>query len=366
MNFLFAIGHYFRLGKKSVGKIIRKMFACCCVNHALPHNFCALFAFLRKLRCVKANLLFFLVLTIFSLKAYALTFALPNTDDTVVGRTRIINTIDNMDITDYGVKYQIGYLEFKESNRNFNIDNLHEGEQLVVPNKYILPDAPHEGTVINLPELRVYYYPKDKNEVLTFPVGIGREGADTPVVETTIIAKYVKPNWIPPKVARDIALKEGIVLPKMIPPGPDNPLGEYAMRFSFLDKKTISPTYLMHGTNDPSGVGKRSSAGCIRMYPNDMKELFQLIKIGDKVTIINKFAKAGWKGDKLYLEVHSPIDKKDKLVSYNDIIYEVSKILIKQTRVKLAQINWNKVITVAKKQNGIPEVVGCAYHKPEA
>jgi L,D-transpeptidase ErfK/SrfK len=138
--------------------------------------------------------------------------------------------------------------------------------------------------------------------VQIFPVAIGRQGWETPVTETSLVAKQRDPAWYPPESIRREHAAEGDPLPRVVPPGPDNPLGRHALRLGI-------PGYLIHGTNKAFGVGMRVSHGCIRMLPEDVEALFEHIPVGTRVRIINQPVKVGWQGGLLYLEVHPPLEE---------------------------------------------------------
>jgi L,D-transpeptidase ErfK/SrfK len=181
-----------------------------------------------------------------------------------------------------------------------------EGTQVVVPSHYILPRAPRQGLVLNLPEMRMYYFPPKKPgqpaQVQTYPIGIGRMDWATPLGVAKITGKVKDPTWTPPESIRREHAAKGDPLPAVVPAGPDNPLGRYAMRLSI-------PGYLIHSTNKPLGVGMRVSHGCIRMLPDDIERLFPQLPVGTPVNIVNQPVKAGWHGGKLYIEVHPPLEE---------------------------------------------------------
>lgn len=181
-----------------------------------------------------------------------------------------------------------------------------EGTEVFIPSRYIFPRAPRTGLVLNLPEMRLYYYPQPEDgepaQVQTYPVSIGRMDWATPLGATRIVRKQKDPAWYPPESIRKEHAEKGDPLPRVVPAGPDNPLGQYALRLGI-------PGYLIHGTNKALGVGMRVSHGCIRMLPEDIEVLFPQLPKGTKVEIINQPVKAGWYGGKLYLEVHPPLDE---------------------------------------------------------
>jgi L,D-transpeptidase ErfK/SrfK len=285
-------------------------------------------------------------------QANAVVFPLPHKNNDVVGKLQTITVPKDVNITDLGEKYSVGYLEFLESNPLVDIQNLWSGERLVLPTKYILPPAPRRGIVINLAELRMYYYPKKSDAVYIFPIGIGRSHTPTPLMKSKIIAKHKDPTWIPTEDTHEEARELGIMLPERILPGPQNPLGKYSIRLSHY-------TYLIHGTNRPEGVGMKSSGGCIRMYPDDVEQLFHLVHVGTPVDIIDQPFKIGWKNNVLYLESHVPVELKRKKAK--DQLEPLIDVLKDKIYMQHAKIDWQRAIKVAEQQTGIPEPIGRRY-----
>lgn len=173
---------------------------------------------------------------------------------------------------------------------------------LTLPTAFLLPEAPRTGIVINLGELRLFYFPPKDGPVQSFAIGVGREGFNTPIGETRIVRKQEQPTWYP----TESTLRDKPWVGKVVPPGPDNPLGLHALYLGW-------PTYLIHGTNKPYGVGRRVSRGCIRMYPEGVERLFGEAKAGTKVTMVNQPVKLGWHEGELYLEVQPDLDQLDEL-----------------------------------------------------
>ncbi|MBS0357901.1 MAG: L,D-transpeptidase family protein, partial [Proteobacteria bacterium] len=218
----------------------------------------------------------------------------------------------------------------------------------------ILPPAPRQGVVINLPELRLYYYPPGTNTVVTAPVGIGREGWATPLGVTRVVAKEKDPYWYPTESVRADAERLGHPIPKMFPPGPDNPLGNYVMRLAWN-------TYLIHGTNNPAGVGLRSSAGCIRMYPEDIESIYKRVPVGTQVRVINEPLKMAWENEKLYVEVHPLLSDEPTPASMDtpSLVNKVSDI----ARAKNALIQWSAAKSALAQPTGIPTVIASKANK---
>ncbi len=193
--------------------------------------------------------------------------------------------------------FGVGYTELVAANPGVDPWLPGDGTRLTVPQAHILPSAPREGLVINLAEQRLYYYGEDGTP-RTFPIGIGREGLETPTGETRIVRRKEGPNWYPTAAAR----RDDPTLPAVVEAGPDNPLGSHAL---YLDW----PQYLIHGTNEPYGIGRRISRGCIRLYPEDIVALYEMVPDETTVRVVDEPVKIGWSGGELYLEVHPTLDQ---------------------------------------------------------
>ena len=182
-------------------------------------------------------------------------------DSDMVGEIQVIRTVDSDTFVDLARQYDVGYEDLIRANPGVDPWLPGEGTELVIPSRYVLPDAPRRGIVLNVPELRLYYFPdEDGMRVITHPISIGREGWSTPYGRTTVVRKKHLPSWTPPESVREEHAALGDFLPTVVPPGPDNPLGEHALYLGI-------PGYLIHGTNEPRGLGMRVSHGCIRMFP---------------------------------------------------------------------------------------------------
>lgn len=238
---------------------------------------------------------------------YGLTFDLNSNSDDVVGSVQMITFEHGDTLQVIARKFDIAITELMGANKHINPKNIKVGTKIIIPTQFVLPPGPKEGIVLNLAEFRLYYFSKDQKTVTTMPVGIGRLGWKTPLGETKIVRKREKPTWVPPPSIRKHYANKGEDLPESIPPGPKNPLGEYAMNLSWSN-------YLIHGTNAPNSIGLRSSSGCIRMYPEDIKTLFNLVTVGTVVRVVHEPFKLGKQGNDLYLEAHEPFKEK----YYND------------------------------------------------
>ena len=222
----------------------------------------------------------------------------PETDD-VVGELQVTKVQGEDTFSDIARRFNLGYEEIVRANPGVDPWLPGVGREIVLPTQFVLPNAPREGLVINLAQLRVFYYPKHKEgepqTVVTHPIGIGKVGWSTPEGTTKVVGKTKNPTWFPPASVRKEHREAGDPLPARVPPGPDNPLGAYKMTLGW-------PSYLIHGTNKPYGVGMRSSHGCIRFYPEDIARLFDKIPVGTKVTVVNQPFVFGWHDDAMYVQ----------------------------------------------------------------
>nr|WP_303842559.1 L,D-transpeptidase family protein [Aeromonas sobria] len=236
-------------------------------------------------------------------------YPLPPPESRLVGELEdyIIQQDEHLELV--GKHTQIGFLALLEANPGVDPYLPKPGTRLTLPTQMLLPDVPREGIVINLPELRLYYFPKGKPEVIVLPIGIGDIGRETPEMTTTVIEKNPDPTWVPgPMVRKSWLEQKGITLPAVVPPGPENPLGKFAMRLGYGKRD-----YLIHGTNKDFGVGLRVSAGCIRLRPDDIEALFKMVPIGTPVRVINQPVKVAIEPDgRRWLEVHSPLSRTEE------------------------------------------------------
>jgi L,D-transpeptidase ErfK/SrfK len=309
---------------------------------------------LRLARTLSICVALLLIAVLGQASVLATTFPLPTAGNDIVGRLQTAQVEQGDTFSTIARRYDVGYYELVESNPDINPDTLVPGTVLVIPTRHILPKVPYEGIVINLAEMRLYYFLKDSHQVVTVPVGIGRRDWDTPLGVLTIVEKMAKPTWHVPDSIREARALEGVDLPHSVAPGPENPLGNYAMRLSMR-------TYLIHGTNDPSGVGRRSSSGCIRLYPEDIEYIFNRVSPGTPVRIINQPYKLGWRKNKLYIEAHQPLAEHaspDDLTLALNTIKEIAQL-------HPIHVDWNKVTELAEERSGIPEIVGVSIDTAE-
>jgi len=268
----------------------------------------------------------------------------------VVGTTQVITARYEDTFVKLARQYNLGFEEMKQANPDVDPWLPGEGTQIVLPTQFVLPSAPRQGVVINLPELRLYYYPEnDPGRVITHPVSIGRMEWQTPLGRAQIVAKAEKPAWYPPESIRAEHAADGRPLPRVVPPGPDNPLGDYAMRLSI-------PGYLIHGTNKPSGLGMRVTHGCIRMFPEDIEGLFGIVPIGTPVHIVNQPFKLAWSANGYYLEAHPPLEEEN--VDGAWAMTQLTRAFVAATEEgQGSSFDWGLAELAVEKLRGVPEFV---------
>ncbi|HEY8095227.1 MAG TPA: L,D-transpeptidase family protein [Methylobacter sp.] len=272
-------------------------------------------------------------------------FELPDGDN-MVGTIAAIETRENDVLPDIARHFGLGYNDISIANSAVSPWAPKPGSRVLLPVQFILPDSPHKGIALNLANMRLFYYPKKQpDKVYTYPVGIGRQGWNTPMGLTSIVAKDANPSWyVPESIHREHAEK-GDTLPKVVTSGPDNPLGLYAMRLGF-------PSYLIHGTNKPYGIGMQISHGCVQMYPEDIEVLFKKATVGMPVRIIHQPYLTAWHQDMLYLEAHEPLPKwaKEKAKLKKQVVKQLHDISAK----KNVDVDWDKVERILQRSDGIP------------
>lgn len=350
------------------------------------------------------------LMSLFGRGVMADSFSMPGQGDDLIGEIRHVKAHDEDTLIDIARRNSVGQDEMMMANPTVDRWLPKEGTDVVLPRRYILPDAPRAGIVVNVPEMRLYYYPvkasastpkkaatpvdsstggkaaakpaaapvaaqsfesSRSGEVITYPVSMGRMDWRTPIGKTTVINKQKDPSWTPPaSIKREHAAK-GDPLPDVVPPGPDNPLGKYAMRLGVAG-------YLIHGTDaaKADGIGMRVTHGCMRLYNEDIAKLFPLVPVGAPVHLVNQPVKLGWEGNKLYMEVSQPLDEdvgisphdpddnisKEQLAredaQRSSFLMRLANSEIQKQKDKGASVNMEKVRRAIDKPTGIPVVIG--------
>ncbi len=245
-------------------------------------------------------------------------------------------------------KYGLGFVEMRAANPKLDPWIPGEGSRVVLPTQSLLPDAPREGIVINLPEMKLYLFEKPGQAPIVYSISPGREGLNTPVGQTTINAKKAGPTWTP--TAR--MLKEDPTLKPFYPPGPDNPLGTHALYLGW-------PEMRIHGTNKPYAIGRRASSGCIRMYPESIKDIYNRVPVGTKVTSVDQPVKVGWIGNKMYVEVSPTQEQSLRVEEMGEFkSYEITAVDMKRITSKAGpfadRIDWEAVRKAVREHRGYP------------
>lgn len=300
----------------------------------------------------------FILLLSLAAEAHARTFII---DGDIVGELELATSQTADTLSDIARAYDQGYLEMRWANPKVDPWLPGDETEILIPSLYILPDAPQQGIVVNVPEMRMYYFPPSKGKeprvVNTHPISIGRQQWTTPHGVTKIVDKIKNPVWYPPESIREEHAAEGAPLPKVVPAGPDNPLGAYKMRLGL-------PGYLIHGTNRPYGIGMRVTHGCMRMYPKDVEMIFHSVSVGTLVYIVNQPYKVGLAYDKIYLEVHPHLaEDADR---FRDQFSHVVELIVAKTTGRDADLNWSALQNAIIEKSGIPTVVGVLRQPPES
>ncbi len=313
-----------------------------------------------------------LLLVTLSLRAEV--YELPPDGFDVIGALSTVTARYEDTLVDIARRHGLGYQDIVRANPDVNVWLPGEGTEIILPTRFVLPPGPRRGLVLNLAEYRMYYFPEPEEGkpawVYTYPMSIGRMDWETPLGRTKITAMAKNPAWYPPKSVREEHAADGDPLPRVVPPGPKNPLGSRAMRLGI-------PGYLIHGTNKPAGVGMRVSHGCVRMFPEDIEFLFRHVRVNTPVRIINVPVKIGWDGESLVAEVHplleSPppaveeshldaldadLESQARIAPGKDPLTQVTEQFIVATAERAGQLDWDRVEMLVARSDGIPETVG--------
>ena len=281
--------------------------------------------------------------------AQAAVYPLPPPDNDVIGQVKVIYATQDDTLLDIARRHGLGYDEMVHANPGLDRWAPGEGTPVVLPTRYILPDTPHEGIVLNIAELRLYYYPKagadGERVVYTYPVSIGRMDWKTPMGITRVTGKETDPAWRPPVSIKAEHAAEGDILPDVVPGGPDNPLGRHALRLAL-------PSYLIHGTNRPNGIGMRVTHGCVRMFPEDIEGLFGMVPVGTPVRLIDQPVKVGRINGHWLVEAHEPLEEDN--IPIKVTLEQASRAVIAKTGPDMSGIDQAALEAAIEQVSGIP------------
>jgi L,D-transpeptidase ErfK/SrfK len=281
-------------------------------------------------------------------------FTIEATTD-IVGVVQKTRATKDDTLTDIARRFNVGYEEIVRANPDVDPWLPGENKEIIIPSQFILPNAPREGIVINAAAMRLFYYPKvkkgDPQVVHTYPIGIGKVGWKTPEGETRIIRRQKDPVWRPTaSIIREHLKERGEKLEAVVKAGPDNPLGRHAFYLGW-------PTYMIHGTNKPAGVGLRSSHGCIRLYPEDIAQLFELAPIGTPVRVVNQPYVFGWHDGALHIQAFDVLedDKRDWKKAQAKLLNKaMAERIKKELEARKEKIDWAAVAKLSEEPRGIP------------
>jgi L,D-transpeptidase ErfK/SrfK len=284
---------------------------------------------------------------------------------TVVGELEVATATEEETLPDVARRFNLGYEEIIRANPQINPWRVKRGQEILLPTRFVLPDTPHEGVVIDVATMRLFYYPahrdSEPSRVITYPIGIGKLGWKTPEGITKVTAKVKDPVWTPPASVRQEHLDDDDPLPARVPAGPDNPLGAYLFRLGW-------PSYLIHGTNKPYGIGMRASHGCVRLYPEDIQALFTQIPIGTPVRVVNQPYRIGFDGDRIEMMAVTPLedDKRSwksgprQLLSMANRNPALKRLVNEQDK-----IDWAFASQLATDHRGIAQAVNLSLPHPQ-
>lgn len=277
--------------------------------------------------------------------AQALEFTLPPAGDDLVGRLNVVEADKGDTLPQIGSRYDIGYSEMVAANSALPANvPLKAGTEVILPTLYVLPQS-RVGIVVNLAELRLYYFPVGQDKVYTYPLAAGQKGWNTPLASTTVVRKAENPSWtVPASILAESARKGKKLKPFYDGDDPENPLGHYAL---YLKIEGIR----VHGTMASRSIGRRASHGCLRLWDNDIQALYENVPIGTPFVILHQEATAGWQNHVLYLQVDAPFRE------YHDA-NAVQKAIDQVTAAHTATIDWQRVQDVNEAQEGIPTPIG--------
>jgi L,D-transpeptidase ErfK/SrfK len=273
-------------------------------------------------------------------------------------KTYLVNEEDTF--LDIARHFDIGYVELRAANADVDAWAPTPGQEVLIPQFQLLPRARQEGIVVNLAKMRLYYFRHPGKEPVTHPIGIGQEGLQTPTGKTKVVRKADGPSWHPTQRMREAKPW----LPQRVPPGLANPLGTHALYLGW-------PTFLIHGSNKPWGIGRRVSSGCMRMYPEDIVKLFGTVPVGTKVTVVDQPILVGWLDDGLYLEANPTQTQSIQIENGEEITPKplndkIRDMITEAAGVAASHINWSVVEKTMRERTGIPVLIATSRARGKA
>lgn len=261
----------------------------------------------------------------------------------IIGQVAVVRTQDGDTLPDIARHFGLGHDALNAANPGVDVWVPPADSRVVLPLMFILPEATRQGIVINLASMRLFHFDGKSRSILTYPVGIGEEGRSTPLGDMRVERKAVRPTWYVPTSIRRAHAKKGDPLPAEVPPGPENPLGEYALYLS-------RPTYVIHGTNKPYSIGLRATNGCLRLYPEDMENLYKAVPAKTPVHIVNQPYLIGRAAGMLYLEAHTPQEELNAADAKKKLYARLQDIEKKEA----TRLDWRLVEETLAQARGIP------------
>lgn len=289
----------------------------------------------------------------------AASYPLPTADNNLIGEIQYVEVKHQETLLDIARQYDLGFTEIKDANPDVDpwLPNL--GARIVVPTRFVLPIATRKGIVVNISEMRLYYFPKpskgEPRRVITYPIGIGKQGLSTPPGEYNILMKIENPNWTMPLPVYNDLVKQGTApARRLVPPGPDNPLGEFAM---MLNKDGL----FIHGTNKPFSIGMQVSRGCLRLYPEDIRRFVAMVPKGTSVSIVEQPYKFGFDNGVLFMEAHEPIihNEKERNIDLSSVVAGAGMADFKE----LSAQEWQHIVGLAGSYTGVPVAISPSVTK---
>jgi L,D-transpeptidase ErfK/SrfK len=315
-----------------------------------------------------------LIILIVPCLASAEVYDLPPAGNDVIGAVTIIQARADDTLIEIARRHGLGYEDIVRANPDVDTWLPGEGTDVVLPTRFVLPPGERRGLILNLAEYRLYFFPEPKGDepavVMTYPMSIGRMDWETPLGRTSVVSKVTDPSWYPPASVRAEHAADGDPLPRIVPPGPKNPLGRHAMKLGL-------PGYLIHGTNRPAGVGMRVTHGCIRLFPEDIGFLFGKVSVDTPVRIINVPVKIGWNGDDLMVEVHRPLEMTPPVIDgdsetdalsqaetvpsaplLRDNLTALTEQFVTATNARPGELYWDIAEQLLERADGVPTLAG--------